>query len=85
MITEDSTLTHAAAALESTVASSGDGLWISKEGGNRRMPFEQARLLRSIQAVHAEFPQLDLADYQRAVLALVHRREQLSATNWWTC
>ena len=69
MITEDSTLTHVPAALESTVASSGDGLWISKEGGNRRMPFEQARLLRSIQAVHAEFPQLDLADYQRAVLA----------------
>ncbi|PTT59385.1 ribonucleoside-diphosphate reductase subunit alpha, partial [Stenotrophomonas sp. HMWF003] len=29
--------------------------------------------------VHAEFPQLDLADYQRAVLALVQRREQLSA------
>jgi ribonucleoside-diphosphate reductase alpha chain len=78
MSTEDSTLTRTAP-VNDTTASSSDGVWISKEGGNRRMPFEQARLVRSIQAVHAEFPQLDLADYQRAVLALVHRREQLSA------
>jgi len=30
--------------------------WITKEGGNRRMPFDRARLLGSIRAIHAEFP-----------------------------
>ncbi|MEG2804279.1 ribonucleoside-diphosphate reductase subunit alpha [Stenotrophomonas sp.] len=60
-------------------AASDPELWITKEGGNRRMPFDPARLRRAIQAVQAEFPHLDLADYQRSVLAVVQRREQLSA------
>jgi ribonucleoside-diphosphate reductase alpha chain len=54
-------------------------LWITKEGGNRRMPFDRQRLERTLQAVHAEFPQLDLAGYLHGVLALIARRQQLSA------
>ena len=30
--------------------------WITKEAGNRRIPFDRARLERSIDAVHADFP-----------------------------
>ncbi|KAG1434748.1 hypothetical protein G6F57_021448 [Rhizopus arrhizus] len=33
--------------------------WITKEAGNRRLPFDAERLQRSIDTVHAEFPQLD--------------------------
>jgi len=54
-------------------------LWITKEGGNRRMPFDQTRLERTVHSVHAEFPQLDVADYLRSVLAQIARRQQLSA------
>jgi len=56
-----------------------DTLWITKEGGNRRMPFDQARLQRTVHSVHAEFPQLDVADYLRSVLGQIARRQQLSA------
>ncbi|MGH8038532.1 MAG: ribonucleoside-diphosphate reductase subunit alpha [Stenotrophomonas sp.] len=61
-----------------TPANDGE-LWITKEAGNRRMLFDAARLERGLRGVHAEFPTLDLADYLRAVLALVHRRSQISA------
>ncbi len=54
-------------------------LWITKEGGNRRMPFDQTRLERTVHSVHAEFPQLDVADYLRSVLGQIARRQQLSA------
>ena len=53
--------------------------WITKEAGNRRLPFEAERLQRSIDGVHAEFPQLDVADYLRSVLGQIARRQQLSA------
>ncbi|MGE8260969.1 MAG: ribonucleoside-diphosphate reductase subunit alpha [Stenotrophomonas sp.] len=56
-----------------------DTLWITKEAGNRRMPFDQARLQRTVHSVHAEFPQLDVADYLRSVLGQIARRQQLSA------
>ena len=79
MTHQDSYLADTVASLDPPADPGGDGLWISKEGGNRRMPFDPARLLRAIQSVHAEFPQLDLADYQHGVLALVQRRQQLSA------
>lgn len=49
-------------------AAGSDTLWITKEGGNRRMPFDQARLERTVHSVHGEFPQLDVADYLRSVL-----------------
>ncbi|WP_319206295.1 ribonucleoside-diphosphate reductase subunit alpha [Stenotrophomonas sp.] len=54
-------------------------LWITKEGGNRRMPFDQGRLERTVHSVHAEFPLLDVADYLRSVLGQIARRQQLSA------
>ncbi len=69
----------AALAPEPTAVAGEAPLWITKEGGNRRMPFDPARLERSLRTVHAEFPALDLADYLRAVLALITRRAQLSA------
>ncbi|MFT3763790.1 MAG: ribonucleoside-diphosphate reductase subunit alpha [Pseudoxanthomonas sp.] len=53
--------------------------WITKEAGNRRMPFDRARLERSIDAVHAEFPQLDIADYKRSVFGFVERKEAVNA------
>ena len=60
-------------------ATANEALWITKEGGNRRMPFDQARLERTVHSVHAEFPQLDVADYLRSVLGQIARRQQLSA------
>lgn len=60
-------------------ATGSDTLWITKEGGNRRMPFDQARLARTVHSVHGEFPQLDVANYLRSVLGQIARRQQLSA------
>src|SRR5690606_22276440 len=51
--------------------------WITKEAGNRRLPFERARLERSIQAIHAEFPQLDIDDYTRSVCGFVERKDSV--------
>ena len=53
--------------------------WITKEAGNRRLAFDPARLGRSIDAVAAGFPQLDIGDYKRAVLGFVARKPALSA------
>ena len=52
--------TAAAAAVEQDAAT-----WITKEAGNRRIPYDRARLERAIDRVHAEFPQLDIVDYKR--------------------
>ncbi|WP_282261152.1 ribonucleoside-diphosphate reductase subunit alpha [Stenotrophomonas sp. PS02301] len=60
-------------------ATCSETLWITKEGGNRRMPFDQARLERTVHSVHGEFAQLDVADYLRSVLGQIARRQQLSA------
>ena len=53
--------------------------WITKEAGNRRIPFDRARLERAIDRVHAEFPQLDIADYKRCVLGFVERKDAVNA------
>jgi len=53
--------------------------WITKEAGNRRLPFDRARLERSIDAAHAEFPQLDVADYKRSVFGFVERKQAVNA------
>jgi len=53
--------------------------WITKEGGNRRMPFDRARLLGSIRAIHAEFPHLALDDYARSILSFVERKDSVNA------
>lgn len=60
-------------------ATGNETLWITKEGGNRRMPFDQGRLERTVHSVHAEFPQLDVGDYLRSVLGQIARRQQFSA------
>ena len=53
--------------------------WITKEAGNRRTPFDRARLERSIDAIHAEFPQLDAADYKRSVFGFLERKDAVNA------
>ena len=53
--------------------------WITKDAGNRRMPFDRARLQRSIDRVHAEFPQLDIDGYTRSVLGFVERKQAVNA------
>lgn len=52
--------------------------WIVKEG-IRRMPFDRSRLQRSLDRIHAEFPHLDIADYQAKVFHYIERKESLSA------
>ncbi|WP_133000126.1 ribonucleoside-diphosphate reductase subunit alpha [Luteimonas arsenica] len=53
--------------------------WITKEAGNRRMPYDRTRLERAIDRVHAEFPQLDITDYKRSVLGFVERKDAVNA------
>ncbi|MCR6686041.1 ribonucleoside-diphosphate reductase subunit alpha [Pseudoxanthomonas sp.] len=62
-----------------TIDESQVSTWITKEAGNRRIPFERARLERSIDAIHAEFPQLDVADYKRSVFGFVERKDAVNA------
>ncbi|MCA0393533.1 MAG: ribonucleoside-diphosphate reductase subunit alpha [Proteobacteria bacterium] len=63
-----------AAIVEADVAT-----WITKDAGNRRIPFDRARLERSIDRTHAEFPQLDIADYKRSVFGFVERKDAVNA------
>ncbi len=81
MNTDDTVTSPATAPTDTAVdaATATETLWITKEGGNRRMPFDQARLERTVHSVHAEFPHLEVADYLRSVLGQIARRQQLSA------
>src|SRR5690606_10215183 len=54
----------AAAVAGAVHAEGGPSTWITKEAGNRRMPFDPGRLERAIDRVHAEFPQLEITDYK---------------------
>ena len=53
--------------------------WITKEAGNRRTPYDRARLERAIDRIHAGFPQLDVADYKRSVFGFVERKQSVNA------
>src|SRR5690606_4540002 len=53
--------------------------WITKEAGNRRIPYDRARLERAINRVHAEFPQLDIDDYKAGVFGFVERKQAVGA------
>ena len=64
---------------ELTDADADVSTWITKEAGNRRIPYDRARLERSIDRTHAEFPQLDIADYKRSVFGFVERKEAVNA------
>ncbi len=66
--------TATAAAVEADAAT-----WITKEAGNRRIPYDRARLERAIDRVHAEFPQLDIVDYKRSVFGFVERKDAVNA------
>ena len=53
--------------------------WITKEAGNRRIPYDRARLERAIDRVHAQFPQLDIDGYKAAVSGFAERKQALAA------
>lgn len=53
--------------------------WIVKDGGNRRMAFDRSRLQRTLDRIHAEFPQLGVSDYERKAFAFIEKKESLSA------
>src|SRR5690554_2921983 len=55
------------------------GTWITKEAGNRRIPYGRARLERAIDRIHAEFPQLDIAGYKASVSGFVERKQTVNA------
>lgn len=68
-----------AAASDAPDAKAAVSTWITKEAGNRRIPFDRARLARSIDRVHAEFPQLEIDDYKRSVFGFVERKAAVNA------
>lgn len=53
--------------------------WITKEAGNRRIPFDPQRLESAIDRVHAEFPHLEINDYKDTVIRFVERKESVNA------
>lgn len=68
-----------AIASESSTHDAEAATWITKDAGNRRMPFDRMRLERAIDRVHAEFPQLDVVDYKRSVFGFVERKDTVNA------
>ena len=60
-------------------AATAGAIWITKEAGNRRIPYDRARLERAIDRVHAEFPQLDIDDYKAGVFGFVERKQAVGA------
>ena len=60
-------------------AANGVSTWITKEAGNRRLPFDRLRLERAIGRVHAEFPQLEVAGYTAAVCSFVEGKQTVNA------
>ncbi|MBD9370454.1 ribonucleoside-diphosphate reductase subunit alpha [Xanthomonas sp. XNM01] len=68
-----------ASAMPAQIEEQNVSTWITKEAGNRRMPFERERLDRSIDQIHAEFPQLDIADYKRSVFGFIERKDSVNA------
>ena len=71
---------HTASPLpEAGAADTTASTWITKEAGNRRTPYDRARLERAIDRIHAGFPQLDVADYKRSVFGFVERKQSVNA------
>lgn len=62
-----------------THPSSATELMITKEAGNRRLPFDQQRLIQAIKRIHLEFPHLDIQSYQQTVLSFIEAKQTLSA------
>ncbi|XAE56493.1 ribonucleoside-diphosphate reductase subunit alpha [Termitidicoccus mucosus] len=53
--------------------------YIVKDNGKRRLPFDATRISRYLDQIHAEFPQLDLADYKQKLLAFIGTRDDFAA------
>ncbi|WP_449284050.1 ribonucleoside-diphosphate reductase subunit alpha [Luteimonas yanweni] len=53
--------------------------WITKDAGNRRLPYRRERLERAIDRIHGEFPGLGIDDYKRGVFDFVERKDAVNA------
>lgn len=53
--------------------------WITKEAGNRQLPFDPLRLDRSIDRIQHDLPMLDVAGFRRSVHSIVERKPRISA------
>src|SRR5690606_3865304 len=53
--------------------------WITKDPGNRRLPYRRERLERAIVRIHGEFPGLGIDDYKRGVFDFVERKDAVTA------
>lgn len=60
-------------------------LWITKEGGNRRMPFDQGRLERTVHSVHAEFRSWTWRTTCAACSGRSRAGSSSAPMRWWTC
>ena len=53
--------------------------WITKEEGNRKLPFRPERVRRVIESIHADFPDLDVGDFADRIVSFVERKGVVSA------
>lgn len=53
--------------------------YIVKDGGNRKLEFDHARLDRYLNKVHEEFPNLDIEEYKRKIFNFIEKKEDYSA------
>lgn len=53
--------------------------YIVKDGGNRKLEFDHARLDRYLNKVHEEFPKLEIEDYKRKIFNFIEKKEDYAA------
>lgn len=53
--------------------------YIVKDGGNRKLEFDRARLDRYLNKVHEEFPKLEIEDYKRKIFNFIEKKEEYAA------
>lgn len=53
--------------------------YIVKDGGNRKLEFDHARLDRYLHKVHEEFPKLEIEDYKRKIFNFIEKKEDYAA------
>lgn len=53
--------------------------YIVKDGGNRKLEFNHARLDRYLNKVHEEFPKLEIEDYKRKIFNFIEKKEDYAA------
>ncbi|WP_239255763.1 ribonucleoside-diphosphate reductase subunit alpha [Listeria ilorinensis] len=53
--------------------------YIVKDGGNRKLPFDQERLNRYLDKIHEEFPKLDISDYKRKIFNFIDKKDEYAS------